>query len=205
MSGRWRWRQRPDYSPPLRMNLSHNEVPWVGLKELIIKELSFCWITFKCLEVLLTESCLISQIVDVMVMVMVMNDPLVFMIITIWQDDQIIMLSFDNRWIIKTSSCWMSGLILASPQNLISIWEEFFGGAKLFNQFALHPLHFESFFSYKEVWCALQAPRVHQISGGLMRFLWQKGEIPSFRRSAVTWCMHINNWNSFSLLTDFSL
>ena len=131
------------------MNLSRNEVPWIGLKELlllIIKELSFCSITFKCLEVLLTESCLISQIVDVMVMVMVMNDPLVFMIITIWQDDQIIMLSFDNRWIIKTSSCWMSGLILASPQNLISIWEEFFGGAKLFNQFALHLMHFESFF-----------------------------------------------------------
>ena len=155
MSGRWRWRQRPDYSPPLRMNLSHNEVPWIGLKELfllITKELSFCSITFKCFEVLLTKSCLISQIVDVMVMVMVMvmNDPLVFMIITIWQVDQIIMLSFDNRWIIKTSSCWMSGLILASPQNLISIWEEFLGGPKLFNQFALHPLHFESFFLTKK-------------------------------------------------------
>ena len=113
---------------------------------------------------------------------------------------------------IRSSYCHLitivwSGLVVGDfslPSNLTSIWEEFFGGPQTFQSICIAPTALWEFFSYKEVWCALQAPRVHQISGGLMRFLWQKGEIPSFRRSPVTWShgacisMFINDRNSFS-------
>ena len=79
------------------------------------------------------------------------HGPLVFMIITIWQDHQIILL-FDNHCIIRTGSCWMSGLISASPQNLTSIWEEFFGGPQTFQSICIAPTALWEFFSYKEVW-----------------------------------------------------
>ena len=133
------------------------------------------------------------------------HGPLVFMIITIWQDDQIIILSFDNHCIIRTSSWWFQ-----PPLKFDIYLGRIFRGPQTFQSICIAPTALWEFFSYKEVWCALQAPRVHQISGGLMRFLWQKGEIPSFRRSPVTWCMHINvyQWLEFllrdSLLADFS-